>query len=102
MLFIAIILLPQDRLENVGKPNNNNDNNNNNKLFIIMLFMIILLPQDRLENVGNQFAFTTILSFLISVPVMLIKVGIPSNLLLLLIAILSIGMMIGMTGTEMK
>ena len=44
-----------------------------------MLFMIILLPQDRLENVGNQFAFTTILSFLISVPVMLIKVPIPSN-----------------------
>jgi len=31
--------------------------------------------KDRLENVGNQFAFTTILSFLISVPVMLIKEG---------------------------
>uniref|UniRef100_A0A7S0QIA3 Sugar phosphate transporter domain-containing protein n=1 Tax=Cryptomonas curvata TaxID=233186 RepID=A0A7S0QIA3_9CRYP len=31
--------------------------------------------KDRLENVGNQFAFTTILSFLISVPVMLLKEG---------------------------
>jgi len=31
--------------------------------------------KDRLENVGNQFAFTMILSFLMSIPVMLIKEG---------------------------
>mmetsp|Transcript_36966 Transcript_36966/g.90982 ORF Transcript_36966/g.90982 Transcript_36966/m.90982 type:complete len:396 (+) Transcript_36966:19-1206(+) len=30
---------------------------------------------NRLENVGNQFAFTTILAFLLSVPVMIIKEG---------------------------
>lgn len=30
---------------------------------------------DRLENVGNQFAFTTLLAFLISVPVMIAKEG---------------------------
>ncbi len=30
---------------------------------------------DRLENIGNQFAFTTILAFLISLPVMIATEG---------------------------
>ncbi|KAJ1492961.1 triose-phosphate transporter family-domain-containing protein [Baffinella frigidus] len=44
-------------------------------LCLIPIIGGVVLASDRLENIGNQFAITTILAFIISVPIMLLKEG---------------------------